>query len=65
LWEVEHTDEFYHWWRKLTEEQQVALDDRVMLLAEDGPALKRPVVGEITSSLHPNMKELRASKAEP
>lgn len=32
------------------------------LLAEHGPALWRPVVGEITSSRHPNMKELRASK---
>ena len=62
MWEVEYTDEFYHWWRKLTEEQQEALDDRVMLLAEHGPAIKRPVVGEITSSRHRNMKELRVSK---
>lgn len=38
------------------------MDDRVMLLAEHGPAIKRPVVGEITSSRHHNMKELRASK---
>ncbi|HDH27224.1 MAG TPA: diaminopimelate decarboxylase [Actinobacteria bacterium] len=34
-----------------------------MLLAEHGPSLKRPLVGEITSSRHPNMKELRVSKA--
>lgn len=34
-----------------------------MLLAKHGPILKRPVVGEITSSRHPNMKELRVSKA--
>jgi hypothetical protein len=62
VWEVEYTDEFYQWWRTLTEEQQEALDDRVMLLTEHGPAIKRPVVGEITSSRHHNMKELRASK---
>jgi hypothetical protein len=62
VWEVEYIDEFYQWWRTLTEEQQEALDDRVMLLAEHGPAIKRPVVGEITSSRHHNMKELRASK---
>lgn len=46
----------------LTIEQQEAIDDRVMLLAEHGPALRRPVVGEVKSSRHPNMKELRASK---
>jgi hypothetical protein len=62
VWEVEYTDEFEQWWRGLTEEQQEALDDRVMLLAEHGPVLKRPVVGQITSSRHPNMKELRAAK---
>lgn len=33
-----------------------------MLLAEHGPAIKRPAVGEIMSSRHHNMKELRASK---
>ena len=62
MWEVEYTDEFELWWRALTQDQQEALDDRVMLLAEHGPALKRPVVAEITSSRHPNMKELRASR---
>ena len=63
MWEIEYTTEFGDWWDSLAIEQQEALDDRVMLLAEAGPNLKRPVVGEITSSRHPNMKELRASKA--
>ena len=63
VWEVEHTNEFEEWWHDITEEQQEALDERVMLLAEHGPILKRPVVGEIESSRHPNMKELRVSKA--
>jgi hypothetical protein len=62
MWEVEYTDEFEEWWSGLAQEQQETLDDRVMLLAEVGPGLKRPVVGDITSSRHPNMKELRASK---
>jgi hypothetical protein len=62
VWEVEYTDEFEHWWHEITQEQQEALDDRVMLLAEHGPALKRPVIAEIASSRHPNMKELRVSK---
>lgn len=35
---------------------------RVELLAEEGPRLKRPVVGEIVGSkFDPRMKELRAS----
>ena len=63
MWEVEFTDEFGQWWDGLTPEQQEALDDRVMLLAEVGPSLRRPVVGEVTSSRHANMKELRVSKA--
>jgi hypothetical protein len=61
MWEVEFTDEFENWWGDLTPDQQEALDDRVMLLAEHGPGLKRPVVGDITGSRHANMKELRAS----
>ena len=62
MWEVDYTHEFEDWWQTLTIEQQEAIDDRVMLLAEHGPALRRPVVGEVKSSRHPNMKELRASK---
>ena len=62
MWEVEFTDDFERWWLELTEAQQEALDDRVMLLAESGPGLKRPVVGDIKGSRHSHMKELRASK---
>ena len=62
MWEVEFTDEFGRWWETLTADQQEAIDDRVMLLAENGPGLRRPVVGEIKSSRHINMKELRVSK---
>ena len=63
MWEVEYTDDFEVWWRGLTQAQQEALDDRVMLLAENGPALKRPVVGDVIASRHKNMKELRISSA--
>ncbi len=62
MWEVEYTDEFEAWWAELAQGQQEALDDRVTLLAEHGPGLKRPVVGEIESSRHSNMKELRVSR---
>ena len=62
MWHVEYTDEFWLWWLGLTEDQREALDDRVTLLAEKGPNLKRPVVGGIRASRHPNMKELRVSE---
>jgi len=39
VWEVEYIDEFGQWWDGLTQDQQEALDDRVMLLAERGPSL--------------------------
>jgi len=60
-WEVEFTEQFEAWWMSLTEAQQDALDDRIMLLIADGPALGRPAVDHVESSRHPNMKELRTS----
>ena len=62
MWEVEFTVEFEDWWQGLSHVQQEALDERVTLLADHGPALRRPIVGEIASSRHPNMKELRVSR---
>lgn len=62
MWEVEVTDEFVEWWQGLRSDQQVALTDRIDLLAERGPDLGRPVVERIQRSRHHNMKELRASQ---
>lgn len=60
--EVEGTDELAEWYGSLTREEQAAIDVRVELLADEGPAQKRPVVGEITGSkFAPQMKELRVS----
>lgn len=59
MFEVEFTDELGTWWESLTEVQQEALAQRVDLLAAKGPALRRPVVGEIKgSAFDPQMKEL-------
>lgn len=63
VWAVEFTDEFGDWWDTLTVEQQTAVADRVELLAERGPSLRRPSVGTVKSSRHQNMKELRASSS--
>ena len=62
MWEVEYTSQFERWWSGLTADQQEALDARVMLLSEFGPALGRPVVDTIRGSRHAHMKELRASR---
>lgn len=63
MWVVEYTNEFESWWSDLSQSQQEALTERVNLLAETGPGLKRPVVADITTSRHPNLKELRVSSA--
>lgn len=58
-WEVEYTDQFETWWDGLTVDEQVALDQRIQKLTADGPALRRPVVGEIKGSkFDPQMKEI-------
>jgi hypothetical protein len=58
-WDVEYTDEFDAWWESLSEDDQEAIWDAVAILQRDGPACGRPLVDTITSSRHPNMKELR------
>lgn len=61
-WQVDYTDEFEAWWVDLTNEQQEALDARVMLVSEVGPGLRRPVVAAIQGSRFRNMKELRVAR---
>ena len=47
MWAVSGTDEFAAWYGSLDAKDQSKVDERVELLAQDGPALRRPVVGEI------------------
>ena len=60
-WEVEATDQFNEWFTTLDNELADAVNVAIDKLAEVGPSLKRPLVGEILSSRHKNMKELRRS----
>ncbi|HVT78345.1 MAG TPA: type II toxin-antitoxin system RelE/ParE family toxin [Acidimicrobiales bacterium] len=65
MWEVEVTDQFVQWYAdpdQLTDAQREAVTAVVDLLADHGPSLKRPVVGEIKGSRHKNMKELCVSE---
>lgn len=57
-WNVEHTDEFAAWWDTLTEQQQFDRSARILTLEEEGPYLKRPIVGTINGARYPNMKEI-------
>ena len=61
-WEVEFTDQFEEWWSDLGEQQQEYMDAAIQLLQDKGPALGRPLVDTIKTSIHANMKELRISK---
>lgn len=38
MWEIEATDQFVEWWEDLSLPQQMALEARVELLAEQGPS---------------------------
>lgn len=59
-WEVEYSDQFGAWYeRRLDDRTQEKVDRAVGLLAEQGPGLGRPVVGEISGSRIHNLKELR------
>jgi hypothetical protein len=57
-WQVEYTDEFEAWWGQLTEDEQVDVNAKVILLQRFGPALRRPHSGVISGSKHSQMKEL-------
>ena len=59
---IEVTAEFADWarrLRKLDRDSSRQVGAAVELLKEHGPSLKRPLVGEITTSKIKNMKELR------
>lgn len=58
-WEVEFTDEFGHWWRSPSEDQQDDVAYSVSLLAELGPTLGFPHSSKVTGSRHAGMRELR------
>jgi hypothetical protein len=57
-WEVVTTHEFEVWYEGLTDEPAWAIAAAIELIERDGPAVKRPVVGEITGSRFKNMKEI-------
>jgi hypothetical protein len=62
-WEVVATQEFDDWYAGLEDELAWAIAAAVEVIEEDGPATRRPLVGEITQSRYKNMKELCVAAA--
>lgn len=58
MWEIEITDVFRDWYEGLAEGDQEPVQAAVEILAERGPALGRPLVGEVAGSRIHNLKEL-------
>jgi hypothetical protein len=58
-WEVEFTDDFRCWWNSLREGEQDDVALSVRHLIEFGPALGFPHSSKVTTSRHPQMRELR------
>lgn len=56
---VEYTDEFYHWWNMLTEEEQETISTHVEILEKRGSALSFPYSSGINNSKYSHMRELR------
>jgi hypothetical protein len=60
MWEIEVTDEFADWYDELPEEEQEAIRAAIARLEQRGPALGRPLVGEVVGSRHGHgLKEVR------
>jgi hypothetical protein len=60
-WEVEVTDKFTEWYDGLPDDQAEAVENVIEVLEDQGPTLKRPLVGLIETSRYRNMKELIVS----
>jgi hypothetical protein len=58
MWDIETTERFNAWYEELGNGDLEAVNACVDLLAEQGPGLRRPFVGHIEMSRHPNMREL-------
>jgi hypothetical protein len=63
MWEVEHTDEFGHWFMDLDLAAAKAVTSVVDLLEERGPHLPFPFSSSVETSRYANMRELRVQHA--
>ena len=57
-WSIRGTAEYGDWYAGLADDAKDAVVAVLLRLRADGPALRRPISGQIKSSRHKNMKEL-------
>lgn len=57
-WTIEFDEDFSTWFESQEDDLQDEIKAVLKVLAEFGPALRRPRVGYIEGSKHPQMKEL-------
>lgn len=62
-WEIVLDQEVEDWLLALEGPLYERVATAIDMLADKGPSLGRPLVDQITSSKHPNMKELRIATA--
>ena len=59
MWPINYTPEYEDWFTVQEEENQMAINAKVLVLSKFGPNLGRPYVDTIQGSKFANLKELR------
>ena len=59
MWPINYTPEYEDWFTAQEEENQMAINAKVLVLSKFGPNLGRPYVDTIQGSKFANLKELR------
>jgi len=62
-WDVEYTTAFFEWWDGLSAEEQVSVGAVVDRLQERGVRLSYPLSSRVSTSRHPQLRELRVQHA--
>jgi hypothetical protein len=58
-WNIEYTDEFGEWWRRLRQSEQEDISASAELLMEHSPDLPFPYSSGVEGSKYNHMRELR------
>lgn len=63
-WDIESTEEYDLWFKELDMDSKEAIFERVLLLENMGPNLKRPYADVLHGSKYSNLKELRVKTTQ-
>ena len=59
-WKIILTEPTQQWYEGLPERNRIEINKAIDAIREHGPGLRRPLVGTISRSRHPNMREARS-----